>query len=136
MGIMSAFEAKTRSGEMLGGVAGGEEIAITPHEKTVGRIVPVDRSHGKRCGGRWSGRGLCGSGTASVSGSAVLTAAEVHSALEDGRQSWTGSYSTLPTPAGRGATCRSGENADPRPATGGCLPPHLIQPARRPRPPW
>ena len=40
MATMTAFEAKTRFGELLERVAKGEEIVITRHEKPVARIVP------------------------------------------------------------------------------------------------
>jgi prevent-host-death family protein len=37
---VTAFEAKTRFGELLERVAGGEEIVITRHDKPVARVVP------------------------------------------------------------------------------------------------
>jgi prevent-host-death family protein len=37
---VSAFEAKTRFGELLERVTRGEEIVITRHDKPVARIVP------------------------------------------------------------------------------------------------
>ena len=40
MSTVTAFEAKTRFGELLDRVAKGEEIIITRHEKPVARIVP------------------------------------------------------------------------------------------------
>lgn len=40
MATVSAFEAKTRFGELLERVAQGEEIVITRHDKPVARIVP------------------------------------------------------------------------------------------------
>lgn len=40
MGKLSAFEAKTRFGEVLRRVAEGEEIVITRHDKPVARIIP------------------------------------------------------------------------------------------------
>lgn len=40
MATVSAFEAKTRFGELLERVAKGEEIVITRHDKPVARIVP------------------------------------------------------------------------------------------------
>jgi len=39
VGIVSAFDAKTRFGEMLDRVASGEEIVITRHDKAVARLV-------------------------------------------------------------------------------------------------
>lgn len=43
MASISAFEAKTRFGELLDRVARGEEIVITRHDKPVARIVPEGR---------------------------------------------------------------------------------------------
>jgi prevent-host-death family protein len=40
MSTIPAFEAKTRFGELLDRVAGGEEIVITRHEKPIARIIP------------------------------------------------------------------------------------------------
>lgn len=40
MSTVSAFEAKTRFGELLERVARGEEIVITRHEKAVARLIP------------------------------------------------------------------------------------------------
>jgi prevent-host-death family protein len=39
---VSAFEAKTRFGELLERVAAGEEIVITRHDKPVARVIPED----------------------------------------------------------------------------------------------
>lgn len=43
MATVTAFEAKTRFGELLDRVSGGEEIVITRHQKPVARIVPEGR---------------------------------------------------------------------------------------------
>lgn len=40
MATITAFDAKTRFGELLDRVARGEEIVITRHDKPVARIVP------------------------------------------------------------------------------------------------
>lgn len=40
MATVSAFEAKTRFGELLDRVARGEEVIITRHDKPVARLVP------------------------------------------------------------------------------------------------
>ena len=37
---VTAFEAKTRFGELLERVAKGEEVVITRHDKPVARLVP------------------------------------------------------------------------------------------------
>lgn len=40
MATVSAFDAKTRFGELLDRVARGEEVIITRHDKPVARMVP------------------------------------------------------------------------------------------------
>jgi prevent-host-death family protein len=40
MATVSAFEAKTRFGELLDRVSKGEEVVITRHDKPVARLVP------------------------------------------------------------------------------------------------
>jgi prevent-host-death family protein len=40
MATVSAFEAKTRFGELLERVANGEEVVITRHDKAVARLIP------------------------------------------------------------------------------------------------
>jgi prevent-host-death family protein len=40
MATVTAFQAKTRFGELLDRVVRGEEIIITRHEKAVARLVP------------------------------------------------------------------------------------------------
>ncbi len=44
MSTVTAFEAKTRFGELLDRVSRGEEIVITRHDKPVARIIPEGRS--------------------------------------------------------------------------------------------
>ena len=41
MGKVTAFEAKTRFGELLERVSRGEEVIITRHDKAVARLVPA-----------------------------------------------------------------------------------------------
>jgi prevent-host-death family protein len=43
MASVTAFEAKTRFGELLERVSRGEEIVITRHNQPVARIVPEGR---------------------------------------------------------------------------------------------
>ncbi|MEP6834165.1 MAG: type II toxin-antitoxin system prevent-host-death family antitoxin [Gemmatimonas sp.] len=43
MSTITAFEAKTRFGELLERVSRGEEIVITRHDKPVARIIPEGR---------------------------------------------------------------------------------------------
>ena len=40
MALVTAFEAKTRFGELLERVSRGEEVVITRHDKPVARLVP------------------------------------------------------------------------------------------------
>jgi prevent-host-death family protein len=40
MASVTAFEAKTRFGELLERVSKGEEVVITRHDKAVARLVP------------------------------------------------------------------------------------------------
>lgn len=40
MGKVTAFEAKTRFGELLDRVSRGEEVVITRHDRVVARLVP------------------------------------------------------------------------------------------------
>jgi len=40
MATVTAFEAKTRFGELLERVAKGEEVVITRHDKAVARLIP------------------------------------------------------------------------------------------------
>ncbi len=40
MATVTAFEAKTRFGELLDRVANGEEVVITRHDKPVARLIP------------------------------------------------------------------------------------------------
>lgn len=44
MAKMTAFEAKTRFGELLERVAKGEEVVITRHDKPVARLIPEGAS--------------------------------------------------------------------------------------------
>ncbi len=44
MSTITAFDAKTRFGELLDRVARGEEIVITRHDKPVARIIPEGRA--------------------------------------------------------------------------------------------
>ncbi len=87
MPTVTAFEAKTRFGELLERVGRGEEVIITRHDKVVARIVPEGprkleevrqavlalNQLRQAIGGRTKGRGR-------------LSDAEVRSAIEDGRR--------------------------------------------------
>jgi prevent-host-death family protein len=87
MATMTAFEAKTRFGELLERVGRGEEIVITRHDKAVARIVPEGRRSREqvreaaeamsRLRLRIAGRSKVRSG---------LSDLEVRSAIEEGRR--------------------------------------------------
>jgi prevent-host-death family protein len=86
MATVTAFEAKTRFGELLDRVTRGEEIVITRHDKPVARMVPegarrlddVRRAVGglrelqRRIAARSKGRGR-------------LSDRQVRAAIEEGR---------------------------------------------------
>ena len=61
MARVTAFEAKTRFGELLKRVARGEEIVITRHEKAVARIVPEGRRNFEEVRGAVAGLVRCAS---------------------------------------------------------------------------
>jgi prevent-host-death family protein len=84
---MTAFEAKTRFGELLHRVSRGEEIVITRHDRPIARVVPegvtridsVERSVAEL-------RKLRERIRKRSRGKASLSAAEVRSAIEHGRK--------------------------------------------------
>ena len=87
MATITAFEAKTRFGELLERVARGEEIVITRHEKPVARIIPEGRRNLEQVRqavatltqlqSRIRGRSK---------GQSKLSDAEVRAAIEEGRR--------------------------------------------------
>ena len=85
MSTVSAFEAKTRFGELLDRVLRGEEIVITRHEKAVARLVPegglnlrhVEEAVAELRAGRRA--------MAKRRGFKPLTAREIKSSIEKGR---------------------------------------------------
>lgn len=86
MASISAFDAKTRFGELLKRVAQGEEIVITRHDKPVARIVPegaIGADQGRRAAAALLD--LQRSIARRTKGE-KLTDAEVRSAIEEGRR--------------------------------------------------
>jgi prevent-host-death family protein len=81
---ISAFDAKSRFGELLDRVAKGEEVVITRHDKPIARIVPegVERKDDVR-------RAVAGlrdlQRRIARRSKARLSDREVRSAIEDGR---------------------------------------------------
>lgn len=87
MSTISAFDAKTRFGELLERVARGEEIVITRHDKPVARIVPEGPQRSSQIQ-----RGVAGLREVRVRihartrGRRALSDAEVRSAIAQGRR--------------------------------------------------
>ena len=84
MSTVTAFEAKTRFGELLDRVAKGEEVVITRHDRPVARLVPEGAQRLDDVRQAVAGlRGL----QARIRGrsKAKLSARDVRSAIEHGR---------------------------------------------------
>jgi prevent-host-death family protein len=87
MESVTAFEAKTRFGQLLQRVARGEEVIITRHEKPVARLVPEGRRNLESV--RKAVAELCELSrqiAARNKGKPKLTDAEVKSWIEEGRR--------------------------------------------------
>jgi prevent-host-death family protein len=85
MAKVTAFEAKTRFGELLERVAKGEEVVITRHDKPVARLIPEGAQRLDEV--RRSVQGLRDLQQRIRRRSrATLSAREVRSAIEDGRR--------------------------------------------------
>ena len=86
MPSVTAFEAKTRFGELLDRVSRGEEIVITRHEKPVARIVPVGQ--GNEAEVRQAVEQLLElrKKMANRKGFKPLTGREIREAIEEGRR--------------------------------------------------
>lgn len=83
---ISAFEAKTRFGELLARVRRGEEIVITRHDKPVARIVPEGRRSGDDVRRAVAGmKALRASIARRGRGRIKLSDADVRSAIDRGR---------------------------------------------------
>ncbi len=87
MSTVTAFEAKTRFGELLERVSRGEEIVITRHEKPVARIVPEGRQNLEQVRQAVSALNqLRQEIVGRTKGRTKLSDAEVRSAIEEGRR--------------------------------------------------
>lgn len=86
MSTITAFEAKTRFGELLDRVAKGEEVIITRHEKPVARMIPEGMQSltdiRKAVAGLQALQKLI---LTRSKGKTKLSDAEVRSAIEEGR---------------------------------------------------
>jgi prevent-host-death family protein len=86
MASVTAFEAKTRFGQLLERVAAGEEIVITRHDKPVARIVPEGRQSIGQARATVAGLAALRARIAQRSkGGARVTDATVRDAIEHGR---------------------------------------------------
>ena len=85
MAKVTAFEAKTRFGELLERVAKGEEVVITRHDKPVARLIPEGAPRLDEV--RRSVQGLRDlQQRIRRRSKATLSAADVRSAIEAGRR--------------------------------------------------
>jgi prevent-host-death family protein len=85
MSTVSAFEAKTRFGELLDRVVRGEEIVITRHERPVARLVPEGGLNLKRVREAVEEIRACRAAMAKRRGFKPLTDRETRSSIEEGR---------------------------------------------------
>jgi prevent-host-death family protein len=86
MATITAFEAKTRFGELLDRVARGEEVVITRHDKPVARMVPEGIQSLEMVRKAVAGlEELQQQIRTRTRGKAKLTDAEVRAAIEEGR---------------------------------------------------
>ncbi len=84
---MTAFEAKTRFGQLLERVARGEEVIITKHDKPVARLVPEGRASLATIRQAADGlRKLKGRIAARTRGKPKLSPDDFKSAVEEGRR--------------------------------------------------
>ena len=85
MATVTAFEAKTRFGELLDRVLRGEEIVITRHEKAVARLIPeggANLEHTRQAVAELrAGRSLM----AKRQGTKPLADREIKDSIEEGR---------------------------------------------------
>lgn len=88
MPTVTAFEAKTRFGELLERVARGEEIVITRHEKPVARMIPEGRKSldavRQAVAGLHALRGIIAARQSSDA--PPVTDAEIWKAIDEGRE--------------------------------------------------
>jgi prevent-host-death family protein len=86
METISAFEAKTRFGSILDRVAAGEEIVITRHDKAIARIIPEGAASLESIREAALGLRALRAKIAGRKGYRPVTAAEIKSAINEGRR--------------------------------------------------
>jgi prevent-host-death family protein len=86
MRTVTAFDAKTRFGELLDRVSRGEEIVITRHDRPVARIVPEGRRSAQRTRDAVAGLNALRARIAARTKRRVrVTDADVRAAIDHGR---------------------------------------------------
>jgi prevent-host-death family protein len=85
MATVTAYQAKTRFGELLNRVVRGEEIVITRHEKAVARLVPEGNSNLERTRQAVVELRAGRSRMAKRQGFKPLTDDEIKNSIEEGR---------------------------------------------------
>ena len=85
MATVTAFQAKTRFGELLDRVERGEEIVITRHEKAVARLVPEGGPNLKHIQAAVAALRAGRSAMAERRGDKPLTDAEIKDSIAEGR---------------------------------------------------
>jgi len=85
MATVTAFDAKTRFGELLDRVTHGEEIVITRHDKPVARIIPEGRPKLAEIQQAVRDLRALRSAMAKRRGFKPLTDKEIRSAINEGR---------------------------------------------------
>jgi len=87
MASVTAFEAKTRFGQLLERVAKGEEVIITKHDKPVARLIPEGARNLNTVREAVAAiRELRGKIASRNKGKEKVTAAEIKSWIEEGRR--------------------------------------------------
>jgi prevent-host-death family protein len=86
MGTVTAFEAKTRFGDLLERVSRGEEIVITRHDKPVARIVPEGKRRNSEVQAAWDELLAIREELRKRPGFRKLTMREIREAIEFGRK--------------------------------------------------
>jgi prevent-host-death family protein len=87
MASVTAFEAKTRFGQLLERVVRGEDVVITRHDKPVARLIPEGRARLASVRDAAAGlRALRKRIAKRTAGRAKLSLRDVQSAVKEGRR--------------------------------------------------
>ena len=85
MAKVTAFEAKTRFGELLERVAAGEEIVITKHDRPVARVIPEGVARHDAVRDAVAGLHALRASIARRNKRRILSARAVRAAIDEGR---------------------------------------------------